>query len=213
MYAAVRNAYSDAVGFTADLEHKTKRLIEESATQDGLGRFTKVATFDVQTLEALGKDDGPPEEKVYNLMRGLRKEMEDNPASAVVLQSIKEKADRVIENLEERKVNGLAALDELKAIAEEKNKARDLAKSSDLSERAFVVYWVLGKEPALQELKVDIRRIAVNVELAVEQFPHWRQNADEERRLRSGLYKPLLELPAKSRKEVIEKIMNVLEKV
>ncbi|MBM4542534.1 HsdR family type I site-specific deoxyribonuclease, partial [Rhodococcus hoagii] len=213
LYAAVRNAYSEATSFTADLEHKTKRLIEESATQDGLGRFTKVATFDVQTLEALGKDDGPPEEKVFNLLRGLQKEMEDNPASAVVLQSIKEKADRVIENLEERKVNGLAALDELKAIAEEKDRARDLAKSSGLSERAFGVYWVLSKEPALQRLKVDIQRLAINVELAVEQFPHWRQNADEERRLRSGLYKPLLELPAAPRKDIIEKIMNVLEKV
>jgi len=213
LYAAVRNAYSEATSFTADLEHKTKRLIEESATQDGLGRFTKVATFDVQTLEALGKDDGPPEAKIYNLLRGLRKEMEDNPVSAVVLQSIKEKADRVIENLEERKVNGLAALDELKAIAEEKDKARDLAKSSGLSERAFGVYWVLSKEPALEGLKVDIQRLAINVELAVEQFPHWRQNADEERRLRSGLYKPLLELPAEPRKEIIEKIMNVLEKV
>ncbi len=130
-----------------------------------------------------------------------------------MLQSIKEKADRVIENLEERKVNGLAALDELKAIAEEKDRARDLAKSSGLSERAFGVYWVLSKEPALQRLKVDIQRLAINVELAVEQFPHWRQNADEERRLRSGLYKPLLELPAAPRKDIIEKIMNVLEKV
>jgi len=213
LYAAVRNAYSEATSFTADLEHKTKRLIEESATQDGLGRFTKVATFDVKTLEALGNDDGPPEEKVYNLLRGLRKEMEDNPASAVVLQSIKEKADRVVENLEERKVNGLAALDELKAIAEEKDKARDLAKSSGLSERAFGVYWVLSKEPALEGLKVDIQHLAANIELAVEQFPHWRQNADEERRLRSGLYKPLLGLPAEPRKEIIEKIMNVLEKV
>lgn len=67
LYAAVRNAYSEATSFTADLEHKTKRLIEENAAQEGLGRFTKVAAFDVQTLESLGKDDGPPEEKVYNL--------------------------------------------------------------------------------------------------------------------------------------------------
>ena len=213
LYAAVRNAYSEATSFTADLEHKTKRLIEETATHDGLGRFTKVATFDVQTLEALGKDDGPPEEKVYNLLRGLRKEMEDNPAAAVVLQSIKEKADRVIEKLEARKVNGLAALDELKAIAEEKDKLRDLKKSSGLSDRAFGIFSVLRREPALESLKVDIQHFAVNLELAVDQFPHWRQNPDEERRLRSGLYKPLLGLPAEPRRELIEKIMNVLEKV
>jgi type I restriction enzyme, R subunit len=213
LYAAVRNAYSQSTSFTADLEHKTKRLIEETATQEGLGRFTKVATFDVKTLEALGKDDGPPEEKVYNLVRGLRKEMEDNPASAVVLQSIKEKADRIIENLEERKINGLAALDELKVVAQEKDEARDAAKNSGMSDRAFGVYWVLSKEQALTGLKVDIQQLAVDVDRAVDDFPHWRENADEERRLRSGLYRPLLGLAAEARKEIIEKVMSVLEKV
>ncbi|AMW18489.1 deoxyribonuclease HsdR [Mycobacteroides chelonae] len=215
LYAAVRAAYSEAAGFTADLEHKTKRLIEESATQEGLGRFTKVATFDVPTLEALGRDDGPPEEKVYNLLRGLRKEMEDNPATAVALQSIREKADRVIENLEERKVNGLAALDELKAIAEEKDRLREFAKESGLSDRAFGIYSVLSTERSLSELKVDIQRVAVSIEVAMDQFPHWRQNPDERRRLRSGLYKPLLDsqVPAKSCAEIIDNVMNVLEKV
>lgn len=215
LYAAVRNAYSEATSFTADLEHKTKRLIEENATQEGLGRFTKVATFDVPTLEALGEDDGPPEEKVYNLLRGLRKEMEDNPAAAVALQSIKEKADRVIENLEERKVNGLAALDELKALAEEKDRLREFAKQSGLSDRAFGIYSALSTEHALSGLQIDVQRIAVSIEVAMDQFPHWRQNPDERRRLRSGLYKPLLDsqVPAKSCAEIIDNVMNVLEKV
>ncbi|OBB07635.1 deoxyribonuclease HsdR [Mycolicibacterium fortuitum] len=215
LYAAVRAAYSEVAGFTADLEHKTKRLIEESATQEGLGRFTKVATFDVPTLEALGRDEGPPEEKVYNLLRGLRKEMEDNPAAAVALQSIREKADRVIQNLEERKVNGLAALDELKAIADEKDRLREFAKESGLSDRAFGIYSALSTERSLSELTVDIQRVAVSIEVAMDQFPHWRQNPDERRRLRSGLYKPLLDsqVPAKSCAEIIDNVMNVLEKV
>jgi type I restriction enzyme R subunit len=215
LYAAVRNAYSDAGGFTADLEHKTKRLIEAGAEQDKLGRFTKAATFDVPTLEELGKEDGPSEEKVYNLLRGLRKEMEDDPAAAVALQSLKEKADRVIEDLEERKVNGLAALDELKAVAEEKDRLREFARRTGLSDRAFGIYSALNGEPALSGLEVDIQRIATTIDIAVDQFPHWKQNADERRRLRSGLYKPLLDsnVPTKSCNEIIENVMNVLEKV
>lgn len=164
-------------------------------------------------MEALSEDDGPPEEKVYNLIRGLRKEMEGNAASAVVLQSIKDKADRLIESLEERRLSGLAALDELKAIAEETDKLRDLKKRSGLSDRAFGIFSVLRLDPALEGLKVDIEHFAVNIESAVDQFPHWLQNPDEERRLRSGLYKPLLGLPAEPRRELIEKIMNVLEKI
>lgn len=215
LYAAVRNAYSEATTFTADLEHKTKRLIEESATQNGLGRFTKVATFDVATLEALGKGEEPPEEKVYNLLRGLRKEMDDDPAAAVALQSIKEKADRVIERLEERKVNGLAALDELKAIAEEKDRLRQFAEESGLSDRALGIYSALSADSSLTDMRVDIQWVAVSIEAAMDQFPHWRQNPDERRRLRSGLYKPLLDshVPATSCAEIIDNVMNVLEKV
>lgn len=215
LYAAVRNAYFDAGGFTADLEHKTKQLIQETATQSGLGRFTKVATFDVDTLEALGNDDGSPEEKVYNLLRGLRKEMEENPAAAVVLQSIKDKVDRVIADLEGRRVDGLAALDGLKAIAEEKDRLRKFAKEAGLSDRAFGVYSALSAEPALSGREVDLAHVALTIEIAVDQFPHWKQNPDERRRLRSGLYKPLLDskVPANACNEIIENVMNVLEKI
>ena len=58
LYAAVRNAYADHVGFVADLAYKTRRLVEENATQEGLGRLTKSVTFDVKTLEALRGDKG-----------------------------------------------------------------------------------------------------------------------------------------------------------
>ena len=36
LYAVVRNAYADSPGFVADLAHKTRRLVEESAAMHGL---------------------------------------------------------------------------------------------------------------------------------------------------------------------------------
>src|SRR5207302_4888782 len=54
LYAAVRNAYVDRGGYVADLAYKTRRLVEEGASQEGLGRLTKTVTFDVKTLEGLG---------------------------------------------------------------------------------------------------------------------------------------------------------------
>jgi type I restriction enzyme R subunit len=59
LYAAVRNAYAPQVGFVADLAYKTRRLLEEEATQEGLGRLTKTVTFDVKTLEGLRRDRRP----------------------------------------------------------------------------------------------------------------------------------------------------------
>ena len=62
LYAAVRNAYADKIGFVADLAYKTRQLVEQNATQDGLGRLTKSVTFDVKTLEAL-RSDNPDEQR------------------------------------------------------------------------------------------------------------------------------------------------------
>src|SRR5205823_11612918 len=88
LYAAVRNAYAEKVGFIADLAYKTRRLIEGSAEQQGLGRLTKSVTFDVQTLQALRREGGSDEGKVFNLVRGLQKDIDDDQAAAPVLQPL-----------------------------------------------------------------------------------------------------------------------------
>jgi type I restriction enzyme R subunit len=75
LYAAVRNAYAETSGFIADLAYKTQRLLQESASQEDLGRFSKSITFDSESLSALRDEDGPDEGKVYNLVRGLRDEI------------------------------------------------------------------------------------------------------------------------------------------
>ena len=123
LYAAVRNAYAEKVGFIADLAYKTRRLVEESATQEGLGRLTKTVTFDVKTLEALRGDKGPDEGKVFNLVRGLQKEIDEDPNAAPVLQPLKDRAERILKDLENRKTTGLAAMDLLAALAAEKDAA------------------------------------------------------------------------------------------
>jgi len=137
LYAAVRNAYAEKVGFVADLAYKTRRLIEESAEQHGLGRLTKSVTFDVATLNALRSEKGSDEGKVFNLVRGLQHEIDEDPAAAPVLQPLKDRAERILKDLEERKTTGLAAMDQLAALAAEKEAAMKAARDSGLSARAF----------------------------------------------------------------------------
>ena len=55
-----------------DLAYKTRRLVEASATQEGLGRLTKTVTFDVKTLEALRGEPGSDEGKVFSQMAARR---------------------------------------------------------------------------------------------------------------------------------------------
>ncbi|MGW6977894.1 type I restriction endonuclease subunit R [Streptomyces sp. NPDC054932] len=213
LYAAVRNAYSETGGFLGDLEYKTRRLMEASATQEGLGRIAKVVTFDSAALESLRGQDGPEEGKVYNLLRGLRTEMDEDPAKAVVLRALKERADQVIRTLEERKITGMAAMDEIAALVAEKEAAHEAARDSGLSAVAFAVHWQLGRDEALTAAGADTLAVAREVETLLGKFPHWAENSDEQRRLRQNLYRPLINLPADQRAKAVEQVMQVLDRM
>lgn len=208
LYAAVRNAYAEKIGFVADLAYKTRRLIEENATQTGLGRLTKSVTFDVKTLEALRGEKGPDEGKVFNLVRGLQKEIDDDPTAAPVLQPLKDRAERILKDLENRKTTGLAAMDMLAALAAEKEAAAKAAAESGLSTRAFSVFWTIKDDGALKAANVSAMDLAQDVQALSARFPNAAVNPDEQRRLRASLYRPLLALPKDERSRVVELIVT-----
>src|SRR5262249_23685810 len=107
LYAAVRNGYAPQGGFVADLAYKTRRLVEEEGSQEGLGILTKTVTFDVKTLEGLRREPGSDETKVFNLVRSLHHELEEEPAAAPVRRPIAERAERILQELENRNTTGL----------------------------------------------------------------------------------------------------------
>jgi type I restriction enzyme R subunit len=211
LYAAVRNAYADKIGFVADLAYKTRQLVEQNAMQDGLGRLTKSVTFDVRTLEALRADKGSDEGKVFNLVRGLQKEIDDNAEAAPVLQPLKDRAERILKNLENRNTTGLAAMDLLAALAAEKDAASQAAKATGLTPKAFAAFWALRDNPALKGSGIDPLELTKEIEKLLARFPNAKVNPDEQRQLRASLYRPLISLPKDARAGVVDLIMaNIL---
>ena len=210
LYAAVRNAYADKVGFVADLAYKTRRLIEGGATQEGLGRLTKSVTFDVKTLESLRGEKGSDEGKVFNLVRGLQQEIDEDAATAPVLQPLKDRAERILKDLEERKTTGLAAMDLLAQLAAEKEAALKTARESGLAARAFAIYWTLRGDAALQGAGIEAMEIAREAEALLGRFPNAAVNPDEQRRFRAALYRPLLALSQDERARVVDLVVKLL---
>jgi type I restriction enzyme R subunit len=210
LYAAVRNAYADRVGYLGDLAYKTRRLVEESATQVGLGTLTKTVTFSVQTLEGLRSEPGSNEGKVFNLVRGLQREIEDEADTAPVLQSLKDRAERILKDLENRNTTGLAAMDMLAALAKEKEEAIQAARNSGLSARAFGVYWNLKENEHLRDAGISAMELARDAETEMRRFPNARVNDDERRKLRASLYRPLLELGKEDRARVVDLVLEML---
>ena len=210
LYAAVRNAYASHVNYVVDLANKTRFMVQESAVQEGLGYLAKTVTFDVSTLEALRGKPGSDEAKVFNLVRGLRQEVENEPDMESVLLPLKERADRILKDLEDRTTTGLAAMDLLAALAREKEAAIEAARESGLSPRAFGVHWALKDDPELEAAGISALGLAREADALLGRFPNAAVNADEQRRLRAALYQPLLELSGDERSRVVERILAVM---
>jgi type I restriction enzyme R subunit len=208
LYAAVRNAYADKIGFVADLAYKTRQLVEQNAMQAGLGQLTKSVTFDLKTLEALRSDKGSDEGKVFNLVRGLQHEIDEDADAAPVLQPLRDRAERIIKDLENRNTSGWVAMDLLAALAAEKDEATTAAKHTGLTTKAFAAYWSIRDEPRLKKAKLDALAVAKELEKLLQRFPNSDVNPDELRQLRAALYRPLLAVPPKERTELVEIIMN-----
>ena len=210
LYAVVRNAYADRPDFVADLAHKTQRLVEGSAAMYGLGNLTKSVTFDLHTLTALRVESGPDEAKVFNLVRGLQTEVESKPELESVLRPLKERAESVLKGLEERATTGLAAMNMLEALAKEKAAAVVAARDSTLPPRAFGVYWTLKEDAALEAAGVSAMEFAGEAQALMDRFPNAAVNADEQRRLRTSLYSPLLKVEGRQRGRIVDQTLAIL---
>ena len=206
----MRNNYDFKAKPDIDLANKTREMVQDSLTQEGLGDLLKTVTFDVRTLEALRREPGSNEAKVFNLIRGLKAEMDANPDLAPVLQSLKERAEQVIEALENHKTASLAALDRLAELAKEKEEAIEAARNSDLTARAFGLYWTLRNDEALKVAGVEAISLAQEAEALSDRFPNAALNADEQRRLRAALYHPLLALEGAERLRIVEIMLKIM---
>ena len=207
-YAAVRNAYTERVGVAADFAHKTRRLVQESIHQEGLGRLTAGVTFDTSTVQTLREAPGSYEAKVFNLVRGLRQEIDMSPETAPMLRPIRERAERVLTELEARQTTGGAALDEIDKLVHEREEMLRAARQSGLSPRAFAVYWRFKGSFSIGEK--GAMAMAREVEALMTRFPNAAVNAEELRHLRAALYKPLLGLQKDQRGEVVKHILALL---
>ena len=210
LYAVVCNAYANRPDFVTELAHKTQRLVEESAATYGLGNLNKAVTFDLRTLAALRGESGPDEAKVFNLVRGLQAEVESEPGLDSVLRPLKERAEAVLKGLEERTTTGLAAMDLLEALAKEKEATVVAARDSTLPPRAFGVFWTLKDDAALQAAGVSAMEFADEAQALVDRFPNAAVNADEQRRLRTLLYNPLLRVESDERGRIVDQTLAIL---
>lgn len=143
-------------------------------------------------------------------MRGLREEIDEESGNAPVLQTLKDRAERILKDVGNRNITGLAAMEQLAALAKEKEEGLEAAKASGLSGRAFGVYWALRNDETLAAAGISPMQLAKESEVLITKFPNAKVKDDEQRRLRAALYIPLLGLDRESRGRTVDVVLGIL---
>ncbi len=210
LYAVLVNAYKTNVTYDAPLGLKTVSLVQDSVIQKGLGDVIKKVTFDASTVEAIRDEPGSDEAKVFNLVRGLQDEIDADPEKAPMLRPLKDRAEHVLEDLQNRNASSFAAMERLAAMAKEKDEADSAAKDSGLSTRAFGLFWTLRKDKSLEAAGITAENLAREAETLLDRFPNAAINVDEQRRFRAALYRPLLGVDGNERTRIVETAIGIL---
>ena len=186
LYAMLRNAYGSKTTFYEDLAHKTELLVRETAAAYGPVAGASVE-FDEQALAALKQSKGSDHAKIMNLVRALRDAAAQEGEQQAYLLAIGERAEAVLQALEDRKLSTRDALARLEELMRERLAAETERERLGFDARAYAVYLRL-KEQGLREPAEQTRRLAS----CFARFPNHAANSEELRQLKSELYKILI---------------------
>lgn len=205
LYTIIRNAFSKRVVVDKELMRKTQVLVRKAVENYDIPKPYKIYEIKEDTLQALKKDDASDNTKVINLRKSIEKFVLDNEDSLPYLISIGERAEVVVELYDDRQISTQEALTRLEKIIEEINQAKKEQAEKNFDAQKFTVYWILKKEDI-----ENADELAVQIDGAFSQNPHWRENAKEARELTASLYKILLKTIDKDKAVgLVDKILKI----
>jgi len=207
MYRLVRSCYEPHVSVDKSFMRKTAYLVQKHTQTSLVCEPKGVYRVDADTLEKLAGDTKPDTVKVFNLIQVLHELVAQQGTQAPYLIDIGERAERIAQAFEEGQLNTQQALQQLEALVREYQEAEQNRQTNNFSREGFAVFWLLKRE------NVDeAERLAREAAGAFEQYPHWRQSAEQEREVRKALYKVLLGTEIDNVTELTDRLLSMLRR-
>ena len=187
MYRILKDAFEPGISPDREFSRKTARLVQEHTKSGALKASLDVFEIDENTLHKIEESNASDTEKVFNLLKSIRKEVEDKSGKSPYLISIGEKAQRIAEQYIQRQTDTEQALEELKSEINDINTARRDEAEKQFPAEVFTIYWILKKENV--EYAEEKAARMTNV---LERFPYWKTSDQHKREVQRELYKVLV---------------------
>ena len=186
IYQVVRNAYTKRVQVDREFQRKTNELIQSKIA--GTMPDFKNDFFEIneQTIQKIKDNQGNDNTKVVNLIKSIERIADENSDDPFLL-GIRERAEAVEKNYENRQISTQEALEEIRKLYEDDLKRRKEQAQKGFDGLTFFIYSVL--------LEKEIKKadeITVQIKEAFANYPNWKTGEKELRELRQSVYFVLL---------------------
>lgn len=204
IYKEVVSAYDPSISVSRELTKKTAALVQKHTKSSEILPALEIYEINEELLKKLEDSNISDTEKVFNLIKSIDKEVRDKSGLSSYLRSIGERAEAIVKMYKARQKNTQEALEELKMLIEEINRARREEAEKKMSSPAFSIYWLLNSY-GLE----DAEEIAKEMDNMFNKWLYWQTSERHEREIRREITKLLLKVE-KDPAKVTEKVNNVM---
>lgn len=186
IYKVVRNAYAKRVQPDREFQRKTNDLIQQKIGMTNLEQVTEFFEINEETIKKIketGKNDNV---KVINLVKSIEKIAEENSDDPFLI-GLRERAQQVEENYEDRQLSTREALDELKKIFKNDVERKKAQAEKGFDGLTFFIYQTL-KDKGFKNPETITKQIRDEFIKNL----NWQKSEKQLRELRQGVYYALL---------------------
>lgn len=187
IYKIVREAYDSTIKIDREFSEKVKELVKNHTNQSEIGDAFEIVEINEDILKKLENKNLSDNQKIFNLNRAINAIREKKGIEEPYLKSIAERAERIMEEYNSSQITTKKALEELKNIIDEINKAKKEQEESGFSSEIFTIYWILKKEGI-----PDFKNLTEELKNNFQEYPYWKQSEEQKRALKVKCIKVLM---------------------
>lgn len=202
IYQVVRNAYAKRIQVDREFQRKTNELVQSKISGTSPTFNNEFFEINEETIQKIKDTQENDNTRVINLIKSIEKIAEDESDDPFLI-GIKERAEQVEENYENRQVSTQEALDEIRKLFEEDIKRKKEQSEKGFDGLTFFIYRLLLDKEITNSDKVtkQIKEDFVN-------HPNWKSSERELRELRQSVYFAVL-----SEEDDIDKAANFVDEL
>jgi len=200
IYKIVRNAYARRIQVDREFQRKTNDLIQERISGTYPMPGDEYFEINEQAIEYIKNQNKNQNTKVINLIKNIEKIAKENSDDPFLI-SLKERAEAVEEQYENRQISTQEALDEIRKIYEDDIKRKKEQAEKGFDSLTFFIYRTL--------IDKGLSNSEDTTKLIKEEFvknPNWKTSEKELRELRKGVYYAIL-----AEEDDIDKAATIVE--